>query len=83
MATIRGIKKSVAERYTLLYDNIKYIDDTDSASDQSSWIKTLEVESKNMVKVIGKTKSKERKANILIFFFSLTSNPNDNMSYPT
>ena len=65
------------------YNNIKYIDDTDSASDQSPSIKNLEVESKNIVKVIEKTESKERKANILIFSSCLTSYPNDNMSYPT
>ena len=45
------------------YDNIKYIDDTDSASDQSPSIKNLEAESKNIVKVTEKTKSKKRKAN--------------------
>ena len=45
------------------YDNIKYIDDTDSASDQFPWIKNLEAESKNIVKVTEKTKSKKRKAN--------------------
>ena len=46
------------------YDNIKYIDDTDSTSDQSPSIKNLEVESKN-IKVTEKTKSKKRKANLL------------------
>ena len=45
------------------YDNIKYIDDTDSASDQSTSIKNLEVERKNIVEVTEKTKSKKRKAN--------------------
>ena len=39
-----------------LYDNIKYIDVTDSASDQSPPIKNLEAESKNIVKVTEKTK---------------------------
>ena len=45
------------------YDNIKYIDDTDPASDQSPSIKNLEFESENIVKVTEKTKSKIRKAN--------------------
>ena len=38
------------------YDIIKYIDDTDSASDQSQSTKNLEAESKNIVKVTEKTK---------------------------
>ena len=45
------------------YDNIKYSDDTDSASDQSPSIKNLKAESKNIVKETEKTKSKKRKAN--------------------
>ena len=44
------------------YDNIKYIDNIDSASDQSPSMKNLEAESKNIVKVTEKTKSKKRKA---------------------
>ena len=44
------------------YDNIKYIDVTDSTSDQSPSIKNLEAESINIVKVTEKTKSKEQKA---------------------
>ena len=41
---------------------MKYNDDTDPASDQSPSIKNLEVESKNIVKASGKTKSKKRKS---------------------
>ena len=44
------------------YDTIKYNDNIDSASDQSPSIKNLEVESKNIVKITDKTKSKKRKA---------------------
>ena len=67
MQQLQALKKVLLRDTHCFYDNITYIDDTDSASDQSPSITNLEVESKNIVKVTEKTKSKKRKANQVNF----------------